>query len=198
MRSNTQDVLDGQSHQSARLIMGAAVLEGLLAKGTFTVECRDKDGNLKWTDTIKNTVMTLGKNLALDTLLAGSAYSVTGPFMGLISSASYTTGPSAADTMASHGGWTEAGGAHAPTYSGTRKTCVFAAAGSGSKALSSALNFTFTGNGTVKGCFIALGTGAVNTIDDTNGTLLSAGLFTGGDRAVLTSDQLNVSYSLAI
>ena len=88
--------------------------------------------------------------------------------------------------------------AFAPTYSGGRKTCVFSAAAAGAKALSTALGFTFTGSGTVKGLFIATGAGAVATVDNTAGTLLSAGLFTGGDKVVASTDVINVSYSLSL
>lgn len=149
-----------------------------------------------WRDRAINTVATVGKNLALDTFLAGSSYTVVGPYMGLISSVSWSA-TNAADTMSSHAGWTEAGNANAPTYSGTRKTAAWSAASAGSKALSSALAFTFTGSGTIKGCFLVYGTGAVNTIDNTSGTLMSAGVFSGGDKSVINTDVVNVSYSLA-
>ena len=180
----------------SNIMMNNSHEEELGLQGKYIVQCYDKNGKLKWQDEIENTVMTLGKNLTLDTLLAGAAYTVTGPYMGLISSVSYSA-ISAADTMASHAGWTEAGNANAPTYTSPRKTVVFSAASGGSKATSAALSFTITGTGTVKGAFIVLNTGAVSTIDDTNGTLLSAGLFTGGDRAVIATDVLNVSYTLS-
>ncbi len=117
--------------------------------------------------------------------------------MGLISSTSYSA-ISAADTMSSHAGWLEAGNANTPTYTAPRKTAAWSAASGGSKALSSALSFAITGTGTVKGAFMAYGSGAVSTIDNTSGTLLSAGLFIGGDRAVINGDVLNVSYSMAL
>lgn len=187
-----------EANSDASLVRRSSIIDQLLAKGRYVVECIGADGKLKWRDTIENVVTTVGKNLALDTFLAGSGYTVVGPYMGLIGAASYTTGPAAGDTMASHGGWTEAGNANAPTYTGPRKTCAWNAASGGSKALSAALSFAITGTGTVKGCFIVFGSGAVNTIDSTAGTLLSAGLFTGGDKAVVNTDTLNVSYSLAL
>jgi hypothetical protein len=183
---------------SAALIRRSDLEEHVPLRGRFEVECRDKDGRLKWHDTIENVVTTVGKNLALDTFLAGSGYTVVGPFMGLISSVSYTTGPAAGDTMSSHGGWTEAGNANAPSYTAPRKTCAWSAAAAGSKALSAALSFAITGSGTIKGCFLVYGSGAVSTIDNTAGTLLSAGLFTGGDKVVANTDALNVSYSLGL
>jgi hypothetical protein len=169
----------------------------LNAHGVFTATCYDADGNVKWEDTFDNVVCTVGKNLAFNTFLNGSAYTVTGPFMGLISNTSFTA-VAAADTMASHAGWLEAGNANAPTYSGTRATCVWAAASAGAIALSASLTFTFTGAGTVTGAFIVYGTGAVNTIDSTAGTLWSAGQFTGGNKTVASTDQLVVSYSVSM
>ncbi len=189
--------MDAQAQARAFLTRVGGVQEEAGAKGTYTVECYDAEGNLKWSDEFPNTVCTIGKNIALDAFLAGSAYTVTGPFMGLISSASFSA-ISAADTMASHAGWLEAGSANAPTYTAPRKTAAWSAASAGAKALSAALSFAITGTGTVKGAFMTFGAGAVSTIDNTSGTLLSAGLFTGGDRAVVNGDTLNVSYSLAL
>lgn len=187
---------------SATDINDASVVRGHAEKanahGRYHVTCIDKDGNLKWEDDIENVVTTVGKNVALDAYLAGSAYTVVGPFMGLISSVSYTTGPAAADTMASHGGWTEAGGTNAPTYTAPRKTAAWAAASAGSKSLSAPLSFAITSAGTVKGCFLVFSTGALSTIDNTAGTLYSAGLFTGGDKVVANGDTLNVSYTASL
>ncbi|MBA7696190.1 hypothetical protein ES703_104833 [subsurface metagenome] len=182
----------------AALIRKSDVNESGKAHGRFIAECFDKNGKLKWRDTIENVVCTIGKNVALDTYLAGSGYTVTGPFMGLISSVDYGAGPVAADTMASHDGWKEAGATNAPTYTAPRKTCAWDAAAAGSKALSAALSFVFTGAGTVKGCFLVYFTGAVNTIDNTNGTLYSAGLFTGGDKTVADTDTLNITYTASL
>lgn len=181
----------------ASLGMAAPVTETANAEGRFTFECHDADGNLLWSETIPNTVTTAGKNYALDTYLAGSGFTVVGPFMGLISSVSYSA-IAAADTMASHAGWTEAGITNAPTYSGGRKTCAWSAASAGSKALSAGLVFTFTGAGTVKGAFIALSTGAVSTVDSTAGTLYSAALFSGGDQIVANTNTLTVSYTASL
>src|SRR4029077_20429287 len=119
----------------ASVIRGGGLSESAEAHGRYEIECYDADGKLKWRETIDNVVQTVGKNLAMDSFLAGSAYTVTGPYMGLISSVSYTA-TAAGDTMASHAGWLEAGGTNAPTYSGNRKTAVWSAAAAGVKALS--------------------------------------------------------------
>jgi len=189
--------LQASDNNGASITRNSMHTEHAEAHGFFTAKCYDKDGNLKWEDAFPNVVTTVGKNLALDTYLAGSGYTVVGPFLGLISSVTFTA-VAAADTMASHAGWTEAGATNAPTYTSPRKTAIWSAASAGSKALSAALSFAITGSGTVKGCFLVFGTGALSTIDNTAGTLYSAGLFTGGDKIVVNTDTLNVSYSASL
>lgn len=191
-----EDRLNAIELMGAGLVAVGGLNEKAEAHGKYFVECFDKDGNLKWTDEIENTVVTVGKNYALDGYLQ-TAVTIVGPYMGLISSVSYSA-IAAGDTMASHSGWTEAGVTNAPTYTTPRKTCAWSAASGGSKSLSSSLSFAITGTGTLKGAFIVLSTGAVSTIDNTSGTLYSAGLFTGGDRAVINGDTVNVSYTASL
>jgi hypothetical protein len=181
----------------ATVIRGSGLGEKAEAHGRYEIECLDAQGKLKWREVIDNVVQTVGKNLALDAFLAGAAYTVVGPFMGLISSVSYTA-VAAGDTMASHAGWLEAGGTNAPTYSGNRRTAVWSAAAAGSKAVSPALSFAITSSGTVKGAFLCYGSGAVNTKDNTSGVLWSAGTFSTGDKAVVNGDTLNVNYSTSL
>lgn len=157
---------------------------------------------IKWEDTCENVVCTEGKNVMLDAALAGSAYTVVGPYMGLISSVSYTAvaaGDTAAQINGSNG-WKEAGSAsNFPLYTTPRKTMVFSAASAGAKALSASLTFAIiTTGGTVKGCFAVFFTSASSTIASTTGALYSAGLFTGGDKVVAVSDSLAVSYSTSL
>lgn len=186
-----KDKLNALDAVGASVIRGAGQEETASIKGHFIATLIDKDGNVKWVDEFDNTVVTVGKNSILDTVLG------TGAFMGLIGSGAFSA-ISAADTMSSHAGWTECGGTNAPAYTGNRPAGAWSAASAGSKALSSALSFAITSSGTVKGAFIVFSTGASATKDSTTGVLLSAGLFTGGDKIVANGDTLNVSYSLAL
>lgn len=191
------ETLDVADRGGAAVVRGSAHDERVEARGIYLIECIGANGKLKWQDKAQNLVTTVGKNEVLDKALAGSSYTVTGPYLGLISSTSYSA-VAISDTMSSHGGWTEAGGTNAPTYSGNRKTTVWASASAGTKALTAPLSFAITSSGTVKGCFMVFGAAATNTVDGTAGILLSAGLFTGGDKAVANGDTLNVSYSLGL
>ncbi len=167
--------------------MGAS--ESANATGRYTVECRDASGHVKWTDDIENLVTTVGKNDALDKYLSGSGYTATW-YLGLISGTSYTTGPAIGDTSATHGGWVEA-----TAYSqAARPTAAFSAASSGSKSLSVALQFSINATITIKGCFLM----SVATKGGTTGILYSAGLFSGGDKALANGDTLNVTYTASL
>jgi len=179
---------------------GAVANETVGIEGQYHVECRDKDGNLKWEETFPNLVNAVGKQLMLDTLLKGSAYTVVGPYLGLISGASPTFG-TGSDTMTSHGGWTEfinytVGG------SAVRGTAVFASATSTGSTPSNvttsaatAITYTITGaGGTVGGCFLVTGSGASSTLSNTGGTLYSAGAFTTA-KVTTAGDTVSVTYS---
>lgn len=164
-------------------------------RGRFEMRCLDNEGKVLWEDVAENLLTTIGKNLALDTLLAGSSYSVTGPFIGLISSVGFSA-VSAADTMASHAGWNEAQGVtNVPDYTGNRQTPSFSAASAGSKAQSAALNYVFTSSGTIQGAFMALNTGAVATKNSTAGSLLNAGTLAAA-QPVISGNTLQVSFTV--
>lgn len=157
--------------------------------GSYHAVCYGADGQIKWEDGIKNLVTTVGKNLTLDTILGNSAAGAV--VMGLKG----TGTANVADTQASHATWNEVGLANAPTYSGNRKTPTFSAAAAGVKATSAASTFSITSSGTVAGCFINIGGSA--TIDNTTGTLFSAGDFSSS-KAVVSGDSIAVSYSATL
>lgn len=74
---------------NANAATGRTHSEAAAASGRYTLECRDKDGNLKWADQIDNLVTTAGKNDALDKYLAGSGYTAAW-YLGLIGATGYT------------------------------------------------------------------------------------------------------------
>lgn len=169
-------------------------------EGSYKVECHDANGNLKWTEEFPNLVVAAGKQLLLDTLLRGSAYSVVGPFLGLTNK---TLTPAATDTMttlittntAEFTNYTVGGSA-------VRGTAVFAASSStgatpSNVTTSSATSITYTitgAGGTIYGCFLVTGSGAVNTQSSTGGTLYSEGNFTTA-KATTAGDTVSVTYS---
>jgi hypothetical protein len=171
---------------SAALITGSGHAEAAGVSGFYTVECVGADGQVKWSDTIDNLVTTAGKNALLDTYLAAGT-GIT-PALGLIDLTSYSA-VAAADTMASHAGWLES-----TAYSNANRPAPsFGAASAGSKA-ASATAFNINATATIKGCFLT----SQNTKGGTTGTLYSAGLFSGGDKAVGNGDTLNVTYTATI
>lgn len=137
--------------------------------------------------TAYNLITTVGKNHLLDTELAGSGYTAAW-YLLLISSVSYTSGPAAGDTSASHGGWTES----AVYSNATRPAASWSAASGGAKALSSGAVFNINASDTIKGCGLI----SNSTKSGTTGTLFSAGLFSGGDQVVQNGNTLTVSYSV--
>ena len=182
---------------AAALSVSGGLSEQALIEGRYTIKCFEYEGGpLLWEETFDNVVCTPGKNYLLDNFIAGSSFTQVGPYMGLISSVSWSA-TAAGDTMTSHAGWTEAGSTNAPTFA-ARGTPAWSAASGGSKAASAPVSFTMTGAGTLQGAFIVLGTGAVATLMNTSGTLFSAGAFSGGAQTVSATNVVTVSYSLAI
>lgn len=185
----------------ATIIRGSGEVASSWASGIYYTKCFDKDGNLKWEDTINNVVTNVGKNLALDTFLAGVSYTVVGPFMGLISGVSYTGLPAVGDTMGSHPTWYEVSATtYFPTVAARITTNAnWTAASNGSKQITTAISFSIITNpGVLKGCFLVFGTGAVSTLGSGAGTLYSAGVFSGGDKTVGISDLVQVSYTASL
>lgn len=186
-------------HAEVTMQTSAVGSESVGIAGHYHVVCRDADGNIKWEEEFPNLVNAVGKQLMLDTLLSGSSYTTVGPFLGLISGASPTF--AAADTMTSHGGWTEftnytVGGSavrgtasfSAATSSGTTPTNV-------TTKTASAITYTITGaGGTVGGCFLVTGSGASSTQGNTSGTLYSAGAFATA-KVTTAGDTVSVTYS---
>jgi hypothetical protein len=169
-------------------------------EGFYKVECRDAAGNLKWDEEFPNLVVAVGKQLMLDTLLKGSAYTVVGPFLGL-TKVSLT--PAATDTMTT---LVTTNAAEFINYtvggSAVRGTAVFGSATSSGSTPSNvttstaaAITYTITGaGGTVYGCFLVTGSGASSTQGSTAGTLYSEGNFSTA-KVTTAGDTVSVTYS---
>jgi len=176
----------------ATVTRGAGQTEFVGLEGVYNIECRDAQGNLKWTDTIENLTTNVGRKSLLDSYFANTGGGAI--VMGLMG----TGTPSYTDTQSSHSTWNEVGGANAPTYSGTRKTPSFSSATSANPSVlttSAAVVFSMTSSGTVAGAFINVG--GSSTIDNTTGVLFSAGDFTAGSKTVTSGDTINVTYTLS-
>jgi hypothetical protein len=148
----------------------------------YVVEAFDSDGNLKWSDEFDNIVVTTGLNDMLDKYFKGSSYTAA-HYVGLTDS---TPTVVAGDTMASHGGWVEI----ADYSQGTRPafTPGTVSAGSVDNSASKAV-FSINASVTVGGAFVTTN----STKSGSTGTLYGAGAFTGGDRALINGDTLNVT-----
>jgi hypothetical protein len=110
-------------------------------------------------------------------------------YLLLISNTSYSA-LAAADTMASHGGWTEC-----IAYSeSVRQQWTCGAAASKSITNSTAVTFTISVDGTVvKGIAVC----SDSAKSGTTGKLWSAGLFSS-DQTLLSGDQLKITYTVNI
>jgi hypothetical protein len=159
--------------------------------GVFTVTCYDKDGNLKWEESNHNLVVNEGLADMNDKYFSGSTYTAAW-YIGLVTGPGAGNTYAAADTLASHAGWTEN-----TDYSGDRKAATF---GSATVADPSVINnsgsvaqFSMTGTATIAGAFLA----SVDT--GTSGILFSVSNFQSpGDRDVVNGDTLNVTYEFSL
>lgn len=178
---------------SSGLVARTGTGEEMLAMGKFRIQCFDKDGNLKWEDENHNLVVNTGLQYMCGTALT-SVTQVTSWFLGLYGAGASNT-PAAGDTMASHAGWTEV----VPYSNATRPACTFATATTANPSVAtnsaSVAAFTINATSTVGGAFLV----SNSTKSGTTGTLFSAADFASpGDRAVVSGDTLNVTYTLSL
>lgn len=166
--------------------------EGAAGGGVFHFKCYDKDGNLKWEDSAKNLVVNAGLQDMNTKYFKGVTYTAAW-YIGLVNNAGFTA-YAAADTLASHSGWTES-----TAYSGgNRATATF---GTATTADPSVINnsatpgaFSITSSVTIRGAFLC----NVQSNSSTSGLLFSVSDFTGGNRSVVNGDTLNVTYEFSL
>jgi len=178
----------------ANVLKNSSAEETVSMVGSYTVECIAADGTVRWSETIENLVVNVGKIDLLDKYFSGTTYTAAW-YLGLVDGASAPT-YNAADTMSSHAGWTESvvySNATRPAPSWGSATAAGggpSSAGTGSK-VTTATAFNINGTATIAGAFLTTGSAKSGT----TGTLYSAGSFTGGSRAVISGDTLNVTYT---
>jgi hypothetical protein len=159
-----------------------------LFDGKFRVECIGADGHLKWEDTIDNLVVNEGLNHILDILFVSATAQVDPWYVGLTdASPTVAATDDAANINTSSQGWAED-----QNYSeGVRQTYVDVRTAQSVDNSASKAAFSINGSTTVGGAFMI----SNSTKGGTTGELLCVGAFTGGNRAVVNGDTLNVTYT---
>lgn len=160
------------------------ILPKLALKGQFTVR-QFRNGKLyrDWQNH-ENGIVDEGLNKLLDVMFHATTQLTTW-YMSLIDNTGFTA-LAAADTLASHAGWTE----FTSYDEATRPEWTEGAAASKSIASSAASVFTINATGTIKGGFIA----SDNTKGGTTGTLWATSAF-ASTYPVEDNDVLNISYT---
>ncbi len=162
------------------------------AGGVYTIQCFDKDGNLKWEDQMHNLVVNEGLQDMNTQYFKGSTYTAAF-YLGLVTGPGSGTAYAAGDTLASHAGWTEF-----TNYSGSRKAVTFGTATTADPSVidnsASPAQFSITSSGgTVAGAFLC------TVSSGTSGILFSEADFQSpGDRVVVSGDTLNVTYTFSL
>ena len=175
---------------TATLVTRPGLGETVGAGGVYTVTCVGADGVEKWTDTFHNLVVNQGLANMNGAYFAASAQTTTW-YLGLVTGPGSGTAFAAADTLASHAGWTEN-----TDYAGNRKAVTFGSATTANPSVitnsASPSSFVMSGTATIAGAFLA------SVATGTSGILFSAGDFTGGDKSVASGDTLNVTYTFSL
>lgn len=181
--SNSKHGFGAKLSAMAAALAGAGLIAGLKVSSVYEFEARNKDGELLWTETVKNIVVNVGLDDLLDKYFKGSTYTAS-HFVGLKNSGTIA----AADTMASHGGWTEN-----TTYSNGTRPALTLGTVSGQSVSNSASRATFNINGstTINGAFVTTN----STKGGTTGTLYGAADF-AASRTLGNGDTLFVTITL--
>lgn len=184
-----QDILADMT-VSASAQRGAAIGVGKGLHTHYSVEAYDPQGQLKWRDEFDNIVVTAGLNDSLDKHFKGSNYSAAW-YVGLLSA---TPTVNAADTMASHAGWTEV----AAYDEAVRQTLTLGSVsgGSVSNAAAKAVFTISTDSTDIGGAFVSNGSAKATDSGYNTGVLYGAGAFTAGNKSLDDGDTLTVTITL--
>lgn len=162
---------------------GQCLVGGPVMENHWVIEAHDKFGNLKWRDEFDNLVTNAGLNDLLDKYLKGSAYTAAF-YVGLTDG---TPSFAAADTMASHGGWTEV----VAYDEAVRQTLTLGTVSSQSvdNSASKAVFTISTNTTTIGGAFVCTN----STKGGTDGTLYGGGALSAGNKVLDDGDTLSVT-----
>jgi len=188
------EISKAQDAVSASLTANKGSTERTGAGGIFTVTCVGADGVEKWSDTFPNLVVNVGLQDMNAKYFQGSGYTAAW-YLGLVQGPGSGTTFAAADTLASHAGWTEL--VPGTAYTGNRKAVTFGTATTADPSVitnsASPASFAMLVNSTV-----VAGALLTTAASGTSGVLFSAGDFTGGDKTVDNGDTLNVTYTFSL
>jgi len=166
--------------------MEQKIKSGVKLGGVFNIVCRRKDGSIKWQDEAKNLVVNVGLQHVLDTIFSAGA-GVAPWYLGLVSA---TPTIAAADTMASHAGWTE----FADYNEAARQEYVEVRSNQSLTNAASKATFTISADSSsIGGAFLT----SLSTKSGATGTLLCAAAFTGGNKAADDGDTLETTYTFS-
>lgn len=167
--------------------------------GSFGFRCYEKDSlvvgshyagvKMKWEDNWDHKDHNLIVNVGLTYLVGVALIGVTQDttwFIGLTDNSPTVV---AANTMASHAGWTEF-----DEYSETTRQAWTGAAGAAGVVTNTASPSTFTINNTTNGGLGGAFMAGVNTKNETASLLFAAKALTGGNRTVAQNDVVQVTY----
>jgi len=177
----------------AALTRAASGNDQASACGVYTLECISADGKVKWSDKLHNLVVNQGLQDMNSKYFTGSSYTAAW-YIGLYGAAA-SNNPTAADTAASHPGFTEI----TPYSNATRPTCTFGVPTTANPSVASnsasPASYTINATATVGGAFLI----SNSTKSGTTGILFSASDFAApGDRSVASGDTLNVTYTFSL
>ena len=182
----------GDVEFGADIVASRDLKVGTVHKNTYEFECFDSEGNLKWTESVKNLVTNEGLDDVLDKYLKGSGYTAAW-YVGLVDNASFTAIAATNTSTDIHVSTATNGWIEFDDYSeGVRQTLTLGTVSSQSVDNSaSKAAFSIDATGVVNGAFVVdtnvWGTGA--------GVLYGAASFSA-TRNVENGDTLNVTVTL--
>lgn len=183
-------------NQEASLVSNKDTNEVVGMFDYFHVTCRDRDGNIKWKDTIKNLVTAQGLGYVMQTCFTGQDAAETNWYVGLKNTGAPDNDDTAAELPGTTMNWTEY-----ETYDEATRPALTLNNTTGTTTVQTAANaeaFTIDTPGSdVYGVFVVAG-GNVKGANTSATILYGVGDFSGGAKTGLEDgDTLNVTVTLS-